>query len=280
MFMYKFFLSILVCIVYLHVDGAITKFSLADAFQNLELSAGARYPEFDNNPIFSSHERQLTRRYLLPLTFSLKPVLDAIFSTRVTLDQDTLRSAGFQILHKQPRSFIIVAKHPLVPGYLFKIYLDDLLVLKNNRPGWKWFVYRCKGARRIAKVIHKYKIKHFIVAHKWIYPLPEYPAPPAAPQYDQKHTVLIVEEMPLLPKQENKYLWLNQVNEEFLDELYTILKHASSIRSRPDNMNFMPDGRIAIIDTEYPNKNPDYESIKKYLSPEMLAYWEHLIRNQ
>lgn len=235
-------------------------------------------PSFDDHPFFSKNELIATRPFLLPLDSPLKSIVDSLFTQRNTLNQDSFQTAGFEILHKQPRSFIVVASHPAVPHYLFKVYFDDELRMKSNKESWRWLILRCQGAKKVSSVIKKYNLQHFVVPHKWIYPLPVGNAPLHEPIYHPKHTLLIVERMNLIPKEDNLYAWTQTITTAHLDELYLILTHGASIRSRPDNMHFTSDGRIALVDTEYPDKKPDYKSIRPYLSEEMRAYWDELTR--
>lgn len=234
------------------------------------------YKDFDDNPIFSSSERNSTRPYLIPQDHPIYPILSQLFATRVTENTQTFEAAGFQILSVRSGSMIKVARHPLLPGYIIKVYLDDHVKLKENIPDWQWFVYRCQGAKRVANVIEKHHIKHFTVPKKWLFPLPGSTIPPADPTYIRKHTVLIAEEMPLIPSDENFHLWKQAITKDYLQELYIILTEASSVRSRPDNIHFLPDGRMAIIDTEYPFKKADKKTMIEYLSPEMQKYWKDL----
>jgi hypothetical protein len=224
----------------------------------------------------STKEKKFTQPYLLPEDSPILPVLDALFANRVTLDLNTLTDAGFEIISSRPRSFVQVARHSALPGYVFKIYLDSLHEVKDNIPGWKWLVYRCKGAEKIRKLIIKNNLTHVAVPRKWIYQLPEYPLVP--PGYDQKPTILIAEEMPILPDDINNAMWQTDLTKEHLKEIYFIISRASSVRPRPDNICFMADGRLALIDTEYSFKSPDLGTIRSFLRPDLLAYWDKLVK--
>lgn len=234
------------------------------------------YPNFSDNMLYTYDERKLTVNYLLPLKSPIKPILDKLFATRVTLNMQTLNAAGFRVIASRPRSYVKVVSHPSLKGYILKLHLDNLLKRKSGVPGWKWFVYRAKGAKNIAKVIEREHLNLVAVPKKWIYPLPpKFPA--VATQHEQKHSVLVAERMPLVPKWRNKLLWQTALTKEHLRQLYIVLRNASSIRPRPDNVWFMPDGRLALIDTEYADKKPDYTSIRPYLKPELLDYWDALV---
>jgi hypothetical protein len=118
------------------------------------------YSNFDNNPHISNGARNKIKPFLVPITHPIKPNLDSIFSSsRATFNKNTLISAGFLIKFIQPRSFIIVASHPILSGYLLKLYVDTELKEKGGKPGWSWFVKRCIGAKEIKKIIARKKNK-------------------------------------------------------------------------------------------------------------------------
>lgn len=241
----------------------------------------ATYNNFDDNPFTSPEAKDQMRPFLLPSQHPSKAALDSIFlSSRATLDEASFEKSGFRTKFKQPRSFIRVASHPLLPGYLVKVYLDSELRLKKGEPGWLWFVRRCIGAKQIRKVIDKKKIRYFSVPQKWIYPLPIDPSPPNDPAYLRKPAILLVQDMQLVPKNENYEAWKTKITRKHLNELYTIISHASGSSYRPGNIPYTKNGKFAFIDTEYPErKNPDFKSIRPHLSSEMRAYWDKLVKN-
>ena len=236
--------------------------------------------DFENNQAISSQIKSKLRPYVIPDRHPQKPFLDLLFGgRRVTQNETAFISAGFHIISKQPRSFIYVASHPLLPDYLVKVYMDTELRLKRDKPSWSWLRQRCIGAKKIRKIIKKKNIKHFTVASKWIYPLPDTHLPPK----DKKHTthlaILLVEDMQLVSKEINLEMWRHAVTEEVLDELYSILTLAKGSSYRPDNIWYTKNNTFAFIDTEYPTADPDYYSIRKYLNQEMRIYWDALIKN-
>ncbi len=232
-----------------------------------------------NNPLLNKSIKKQIEPYLLPGNLWMTPLLDHIFSvSRVIFNEDSLRQAGFSILFKQPRSFIVVASHPVIPGFLFKLYLDTELRLKNNEPGWKWFTRRCAGAKIIRSVIEKKKIKYFKVPTKYIYVLPPHTIPSKMPGIDPKLAVLIVQDMNLVNDELNYAAWRHLVTPEILDELYIIISRGNGSSYRPDNIAYTHSGTFAFIDTEYPNKSPDYQSIRPYLNSEMCNYWDRLVK--
>lgn len=240
-----------------------------------------------HDPLSKNHHYPITQEareeiapYLLPPKHKLAGALDAIFTkSRATKNMHYFESAGFNVLHIQPRSFIIVASHRKLPGHLVKVYLDDEERMKRNRPGWKWFVYRCKGARKIAKIIEKYKIKHFAVPIKYIYVLPENPPAPRGEGYKPKIAILLVEDMNILDADENEEHWKKDITEEHLLELYTIISRANGSSYRAGNIPCTKSGKFAFIDTEYPYQDPDFKSIRFYLSRDMRDKWDSIVRH-
>lgn len=235
------------------------------------------YNDFDRNPFISKEIKKRARPHLLPKDHALKPALDALFlNNRVTLNQSTLLESGFTIKFSQPRSFINVVSHPTLPGYLLKIYFDTETREKKDKPGFEWLILRCEGAKKIKKVIKKKKIQHFVVANKWLYPLPLQSIPEnVTPQ----PFVLVVEDMQLTSKEDTNRAWKTVITKDHLVELHQIIKKASGSSYRPDNIPYTKNGNFAFIDTEYPNKkHPDYRSIRPYLSHEMRSYWDQLTK--
>ena len=244
----------------------------------LHLQARVPYNDFDTNPYFAKKEKEQIKPYLLPFNHPTRFYLDYIFSsTRVTQDSNTFDAAGFISKFIQPRSFIRVASHPYLPGYLVKVYLDNELRIKKNTPGWKWFVNRAKNAKLIRRYIRQNGFKYFAAPQKWIYPLPIHTSPPNDPGYSRKNEILIVEDMQLVSEEENLKAWKTVITKKHLEEFYEIISYAGGSSYRADNVAYTKDGKFAFIDTEYSHRFPNYAAILPYLSPEMAAYWKRLV---
>ncbi len=242
------------------------------------LSASKYYNDFSDNPLIGSKKYKAMKPWVLPSNHPMRARLDSIFlASRAIKDSDAFQNAGFITFKVQPRSFIRVARHPELPGYLVKVYLDDELRLKRNKEGWTWFVKRCQGAKRIAKIIETKKIKNFVVSKKWIYPLPIKPKPPTGPEYAPKTEILIAEDMNIVSLRRSKEAWLTAMTPKHLDELYIIISYGRGRSYRPDNIPYTRDGKFAFIDTEYPDEKANFATPKAYLSPEMAVYWQKLI---
>ena len=97
------------------------------------------------------------RSYLLSESHPMFETMDKIFRERVIANEQSLENAGFNILFAKPRSFIRVARHPALHGYLIKANLDEVLDMKHDVPSWKWFVRRCEGVKRIHTALKKHR---------------------------------------------------------------------------------------------------------------------------
>lgn len=239
------------------------------------------YNDVAYNPLISSKERKALEPYILPSNHLIKPLLDAIFlSGRVTQDKKTLVDAGFEILRDQPRSFILVARHPSVPGYLFKLHIDKDLRKKKGKPGWYWFSKRLKGIREIEACIKENNLTLFKTPEKWVYPLPINPSPPGKESYKRKNFVLIAEDMNIYNDEENVAMWKTHITRQHLDQIKIIFDTCGGGSLKPRNLPFSYDGKIAFIDTEYPGNKITYSSLNYGLNDEMKEYWREITKKK
>lgn len=237
-------------------------------------------PNLENNPYLSEEIKDRIRPYLISFDHPMRPVLDSLFlHKRITVDKKTFQKAGFRIIAKGPRTYVRVAKHREMPGYLVKVILDTILNEKKDKPSWEWFVQRCEGAKKIRNVIKKNKIKHFIAPKKWIYCLPAEPSPPLDSKHRRHFAIVLTTDMGLASKEENLYAWKNGMTEDHLNELYFILSHVVGSSYRPSNLALTKSGKFAFIDTEYPYDGPNYMRIHRHFSEKMQRYWEELVEN-
>jgi len=235
---------------------------------------GAEINNFNSNPLVSERARSVISPHLMPDNHPMRKVMDQLFGDqRVTQNETTLTKAGFEILHRQPRSCIRVVSHPKLPGYLVKLILDEEVRLKEGKPEWYWFSKRCELASKIRQVIQTNNIKHFTVPKKCLYPLPAKPEAILNPGQHQKLVVLLVEDMKLTTQSKNLVAWKNSVKREHLDELYLIIKNVGGSSYRADNIPLTKNGIFAFIDTEYPNIPANYSKIDPFLSKKMRTYW-------
>ena len=220
--------------------------------------------------------------YLLPEDSEIMDTLNDIFGkSRVTLNKESMEKAGFSTGKAQEWSRIVVTKHPALPGYVFKIYLDDQDAKPDPRAQF-FFEKRARGARLIQSYIDKHNLSHlFKVPKKWVYMLPETKLPKK--KYSFKNFILVEEDMQILSKDENKLAWKSsQVTEDTLVALFHLLKDLGLLDcSKIDNIPFSIDGKIAFIDTETSGMDwVPYKRLKKSLSPKMKRVWVDLTRHE
>lgn len=242
-------------------------------------SFASSYPHFEDNPLLNDRTRFRMAPYLLPLNHPMKAVLDDIFSrSRVLENERTLRDAGFEIIAgPMPNSFVIVVRHSLIPGYVFKLYLDSESAQRKQIPHWEWLVRRCEGARGIRQIIRDQKMRYFSVPDKWLYVLPVYPYPSSL---NSQLVILMETDMQLESLEVTEQMW-KTVTRKHLDELYCILKQGyggHGVVNLAANVPFTKQGKFAFTDTEDPRANLNLKYLKKYLSKKMQLYWDTLIQ--
>lgn len=226
----------------------------------------------------SEEVQNIVAPYLLPENHSVKPLLDAIFGqSRVTLNLDTLATAGFVKCTPHRFKNVIVIKHPSISGYVFKIYLDAQHYQKN-KPEYRQWMYRIQGVQLVDEIIKTYGLnEQFKCPKKWIYMLPKFPKPPKG--YPVRYYILIEEDMDLVESEENEALWASsKITKEFLDQLFLILtKIGLADSAKPDNIPFSKDGRVAFVDTEvFGMDKIHYKQLLPFLSKHNQDYWKVL----
>lgn len=244
------------------------------------LNAAKNDQVVSQNPFLSERMGHLIAPYLLPSDHPMKARLDSIFSqTGVLENERTFADAGFSIIAgPMPFSFVVVARHSEIPGYVFKLYLDSDSRRRKKIPHWMWLLRRCVGARGIKKIIEQKKIRHFSVPDKWLYLLP------ALPFSSHPQPVILMEtDMQPESRQVNRQKWKTVVTREHLDELYSILKEGHGGHGTgflDNNVPFTRSGKFAFTDTEDPQAKLKLQHIKTYLSHEMAEYWDTLINRK
>jgi hypothetical protein len=215
-------------------------------------------------------------KYLIPDDHPIKKKLDRIFSSsRVLQNMETMEAADFICLPPQHQTQMIVAKHPELPGYVLKLYLDKQKYYRGKPEYHHWLV-RIKGARLIRKYLQRSQYGAlFKVPKKWLYLLPDEPSPPA--HYLRKKFILVAEDMRLYDEKTNEALWGDErVTEDFLKALYKITTTLGLRDSaKPSNCQFSIDGKAAFIDTEVYNRSDGvrYRKLTPFLSESMKVFW-------
>lgn len=237
--------------------------------------SGEEYPNFTHNPAFTPKMREQVSPYLFPLHHPLKRVLDRIFSRAgVVANEQTLKKAGFSILSSQKISLIVVAKHPKVPGYLFKIYLNCRHMQRDGQKGWQLLRTRCVMAEKIRLTLGWYNIRHFTVPDKYLYPLPPSPSSPY-----QEPVVLLVKDMHIYNDHASIKAWRTKITKSHLKELYAVISKGYGSVCLHKNIPYTKDGTFAFIDTEYPVRDLPLGNVLKYTSKKMGSYWKRLMKS-
>lgn len=210
----------------------------------------------------------------LPEDHPIKENLDAIFSKgRPTFDEKSMRKAGFAGVHVRHYTKLVACKHPLLPGFLVKTFLDTI---EKNQPEHHYWMKRIAGANVIRNYITAHELDHFFkVPQKWIYPLP--------PSGNDRNFVLIVEDMGILNEQDNEMRWgSDHVSQELLEELFHLVTELGFWDcTKPENIPFCQDGKVAFVDTEnrYSQK-VRYHKLTPLLNPGNREFWKCLIACQ
>ncbi|MFA6915766.1 MAG: hypothetical protein WC222_05160 [Parachlamydiales bacterium] len=225
--------------------------------------------------------------YFLPPDNPLKKKLDRLFSTsRLTSSSKALKAAGFTPLEDKEQD-LIVATHPELPGYLIKLYYDNHNV--KDRPGMpgegQYWINRILGVERVNNSIRKHNYENiFVVPDKWIYPLPNKPAPTClnSAACFPKHFVLVSIELNLVSHKENEKLYKEISDPKILEALYTVMQESHLYDSvYIDNNIFTREGKIAFIDTEDFDRKPIlFNEMTVYFNPDMQRYWLKLLQER
>lgn len=176
-------------------------------------------------------------QYLLPKDHPLQEKLSCLFQDEQMFESRySWQRNGFVVLGRIHFG-LMVAKHPSIPGYLFKKFQDKISLeyqLEN-------YIKRIEGARALKEFIEENNLKHIVVPEKWLYELP-------------KGYILIVEKMDICrggkdPKGEVAQKYFN-IDKEILRELCLVLSSFRGLDSMLHNLPFTYQNKIAFVDTE------------------------------
>jgi hypothetical protein len=216
--------------------------------------------------------------YLLPDSDPIKPILDEIFSkSRVIFDLKSMKEAGFVKPKVRKWTRVVVTKHPKIPGYIIKAYLD-IYRSHGEVPDYYHWIERIKGATLVRGLIEQYHLERFFkVPEKWVYLLPETPFQPV--HVLGKQAILIEKDMHVLDREQNAKRWRSaQVTPALLQGLFLILEEAGlSDCTKRDNIPFCVDGKVAFVDTEIYHQWPiSYENFSHSLSKMQKNFWKRM----
>jgi hypothetical protein len=253
-------------------------YSLTKSFSERKTAStdSLSYQNLANNPCITKEIHRQILPHLLPETHPMKAPLDVLFhKSGVNYNQETMQKAGFTTVSLRPYTFLIVVKHETLPGHLLKVYFQSEMRIKRGTEGWQWLMQRCEGAEKIRNLIRHKKLTHFSVPDKWLYPLP----PKRSPSKKCGQPVILVStEMDLVSQEKSHDIWKNEITTEVLDELYILLTYGLASTHVSWNIPASNDGTFACIDTEHPQRKPDYGIVNQYLSDKMSQYWDSLIQ--
>ena len=243
-------------------------------FSNLYLDAASPHAYVKDN-IWDQVEP-----FLIPDDHPVKEQLDEIFfKKRAIVSIKSMEKAGFENVVPQRFTHIIVTKHPEIPGYVFKVYLDAQRYYAN-KPEYYFYIKRATGARKIQALLDEKDWNHqFKVPKKWIYVVPEEPSPPD--ELVRKNFILVEEDMDIYDNSTNCKYWKSDfVTKELIERFhYIVYELGLSDCAKPANAPFSRDGRIAFVDTQTYDSWPiSYYKITPYLSKEIRSYWKKLIK--
>jgi hypothetical protein len=154
--------------------------------------------------------------------------------------RESWAQAGFQVFNRSSNGKIMVARHALVHGLLFKKYTTDV----SQKDQGKNYVCRLEGARRLRAFVDNRGLSRIVVPCKWIVELPR-----ELSRRGIAH-VLIVEQLELLGEPQTTAAY-HHIDVGLLEELCTVLFHFRGMDSNSKNLPFLADGRIGLIDTEH-----------------------------
>ena len=231
------------------------------------------YPNFTYNPALTDRMKRLMAPYLLPIDHPARGAMGVIFSRPGVIKNDaSVKSAGFKILHKQPKSHICVLKHPLLKGYLLKVYLDCEKRIPRGMSAWKRLTMRCIVAEKVKSVIEKRGITNFIVADKWVYPIPTEQVLKGQP------VVLLVKDMQIFNSGGSAKAWRSRATRQTIRELFEIFRRGYGSAFLVGNLPYTHSGRFAFIDTEFGKRRLPMVRLSRYFSPSMRKYWLSLLK--
>ncbi len=224
---------------------------------------------------------QINEHYFLPEEHPLALTLYQIFSSsRVLSSLKTMKDAGFISPQQRPKG-LVIGVHPKLKGYLLKMYLDTFQI-----DAYAQWVKRIEGALLIKKAINNYGLQNMMcVPQKWIYVLPTEPSALQNEHLNAHQSILVVEDMKIVDKNENAHLYKSAITEEHLEALFKVLIECKLVDSvLIDNIPFTKRKKIAFIDTEISGRGLHIwwrvQRLEKYLSPEMQLYWQRLIHRR
>ena len=203
--------------------------------------------------------------------------MESLFYKRsIIQDENSFKKAGFIIFRSQKYSFVKVARHPSLKGWVLKLYLlsENRCRSSNTMTGQDWLIRRCVGAAKIREFIQQNHIHYFAVPDKWLFELPK------DPLFPEKRVFVVVEtDMHVYSKAESREKWKTKCTTQHLDELFLLVKNGYGSPALPLNVPYTKMDKFAFIDTEFFNRTLNIPRLRMFFSPKMSHYWSRLISN-
>lgn len=227
-----------------------------------------------------SYFPKAAKHYLLPADHPLQERLRGLFvDPQMFRSPVALKRAGFNVLPRVHRS-LMVASHPLLSGYLIKVFLARV----PSQLKLKSYIKRIQGAQALRAWIQSERLQQIVVPHKWLYRLPIAFSDPIT---HARTYILIAEKIDLCSGgKEGMQRRYRQITPSLLEELCRVIFRFRGLDSTVDNMVFTNDGKIAFIDTERWQKKRKH--VLYYVLPHLMphsqkqvkAIWQRFIREQ
>lgn len=154
-------------------------------------------------------------------------------------------AAGFEVRQAASHN-IMVGSHPSATRYVFKKYNNDV------RPDEQEENYesRMRGAEKIRAVIDRYRLRHLVVPHKWLFELPK-----KFSERKKSSYVLVADRIDIVSVDESTRRY-RDIPGAVLDDLCHVLFRFRGFDAAIHNLRFTPSGQIAFIDTESWDRSP------------------------
>lgn len=240
---------------------------------------------YQQSPYVDDEAWKEVQPYLLPYNHPIRKNLDRIFSkSRATETKESLQKAGFKILSSRG-NHVLPVKHKAIKGYLLKVYTDKAKPgYHANAIDWKKFLKRIHGAQMIRQAIAKNAAysKHFVVAKKWLYPLPKSPEAQIRSGYKRRNFVLVVEDLKLVSSEENLSFWKSILSKNRLQKLFFLCRDLGLQDSiRPANTWWTQKRKLAFVDTEQFEHWPIcLNALYKHMPPRLKKSLDVLIKTE
>ena len=185
--------------------------------------------------------------------------LDKLCRDRSVFDStDRMRDAGFSILRESKHEKVVVASHRSAPGFLFKKFLNDVSFSRAEQLAI--YEQRVDGARALREHLGLIGTRRIVVPRKWLCDLPARSGSRRRPDH-----IVVVDRFDVLGREDSERRY-RRIDRDQHRDLCTIFFAFRRVDFTAQNAPYLPDGKIAFIDTGY------LEQIKKNLRIRRRSY--------